>query len=512
MKNDVTAEMLRALNEELAVMVAARPSAQPAPIQVLRPVEPNSLQHLAGRASVPETPDQIQKLKSALAALSPDVPRGHAKLFEPGDTATSDNYWLIGVWGVASLGWAGGKEIVRKWSMQSSRYTEEGFERAWAAYDPTRTDAMGIGSLYKLAQQRGWVQPAKDPEHVPADGARYKLLSSTEIRSLQPLQWRVKGILPATGIAALFGPSGSGKSFLAADLAAAIALGLTWFGARTCQAPVLYVMLEGEGGIQRRVAALELARGPLPADKFSLVMQPFHLTVVQDVADLAAVVPDGAVVFIDTLNRAAPTADENSSKEMGLILQGVKQLQADTGGLVVVIHHTGKDPTKGMRGHSSLHAALDAAIEVERDSAGKRRWSVAKAKDGEDGKQFAFRLKQHLLGQDSDGDDITSCSVEQDASTIFVKPEPRGVQQKLAMKVVKSALAGPQASTGVTGCPSGARCMTVEDAVAAVASSLTTVASNKRKNEARRLVTALTMGGYLESVIDGNGEGWCWIE
>ena len=39
-------------------------------------------------------------------------------------------------------------------------------------------------------------------------------------------------------------------------------------------------------------------------------------------------------------------------------------LQATLGGLVLAIHHSGKDAGRGLRGHSSLHAALDAVIEV----------------------------------------------------------------------------------------------------------------------------------------------------
>ena len=44
---------------------------------------------------------------------------------------------------------------------------------------------------------------------------------------------------------------------------------------------------------------------------------------------------------------------------------------------------------KGARGHSSLFAALDGAVEVTR-LVNSRSWSIAKAKDGEDGKDFSF--------------------------------------------------------------------------------------------------------------------------
>ena len=510
MKNDITPEMLRALNAELEALATpikpAVPKANPAtPIPILS--------HLTAKQSAPETQEEVAKLKSALAVLSPESLRGQGKLYEPGDLGSTSNYWLTVVWAVASLNWISGKEIVRKWSMGSTRYTEEGFDAAWNAYDHSRTNAIGIGSLYRLAIDNGWQPVVTAPAEVllTADASRYKVLSPAAIQALPLQQWRVKHVLPTTGLAALFGPSGSGKSFLALDLASCISRGAPWFGIRVDQAPVLYVMLEGEGGIRNRIAAHENAQGPLPANSFGVITQPFQLTTPQDVIDLAVATPPGAVIFIDTLNRAAPTSDENSSKEMGVILQAAKDLQLRTKGLVIVVHHTGKDSSKGMRGHSSLHAALDAAIEVERTATGSRHWSVAKAKDGEDGKKIAFKLKVHALGKDADGDEITSCSVEPDLASIFVKAEPKGSKQREALRVAKNLFASSQVSTGVACCPVGAKSMKVEGVVVALASTLATTPANKRKNEARRLVQALISSGHLESAIDAAGDAWCWL-
>ena len=62
------------------------------------------------------------------------------------------------------------------------------------------------------------------------------------LAALPPLDWRVRGVLPAVGVAALFGPSASGKSFLGFDLAANIAEGSDWFGRRVKAAPVVYLI------------------------------------------------------------------------------------------------------------------------------------------------------------------------------------------------------------------------------------------------------------------------------
>ena len=131
---------------------------------------------------------------------------------------------------------------------------------------------------------------------------------------------------------------------------------------------------------------------------------------------------DQGLVIIDTLNRSAPGADENSSADMGTVLSMVKQMQTVLGGLVLIVHHPGKDATKGMRGHSSLFAALDAVIEVKR-SGDQREWSVAKSKDGEDGKTHNFELSVVNLGFDEDGDPITSCTIKPiEGSGVRVKP------------------------------------------------------------------------------------------
>ncbi len=245
---------------------------------------------------------------------------------------------------------------------------------------------------------------------------RFRPLTPEELGSQKALSWRVKGILPAKGIAAWFGPSASGKSFLCIAAAVAIAEGHPFFGHITRQAPVLYVGLEGEGGYWGRVAAWQRHHGRAMPENMRFLLQSFRLTDSQDVADLAAICPRGCVIIIDTLNRACPGMDENSSRDMGAAIEGAKTLQELTDGLVVLVSHTGKDATKGLRGHSSLFAALDAAVSVSRDGE-MRSWKVEKAKDGKDGDGHRFRLIVVDIGVDDDGDRMTSCVVIADENT-----------------------------------------------------------------------------------------------
>ena len=345
---------------------------------------------------------------------------------------------------------------------------------------------------------------------APAKSApRYKLLGADELRELPPLAWRVRGVLPAVGLAALYGPSASGKSFLAFDMAAAIAEGTPWFGCRVTAAPVVYCALEGEGGFKLRAQAWEMSRGRALPNGLLMMMQPFRLTELQDVIDLAAVVPPGAVVVLDTLNRAAPTADENSSKDMGEILEATKTLQAATGGLVVLVHHTGKNAAAGLRGHSSLFAAIDAAIEVTRNG-DRRDWSVAKSKDGMDGETHQFKLAVEVLGFEPTGETITSCVVERDTALADVRAVklPQGGNQKVALDALRDLLkkAGPLNTPGAPStCPPGRPALELEVALVRVAERLS-VAPDRKTERARAAITGLIASGVV-----GCDKGWIWI-
>jgi putative DNA primase/helicase len=284
---------------------------------------------------------------------------------------------------------------------------------------PNNSDLHDLGQRDGFDVVAALLDNAQEP---PKAEPRFKLLTCDQLRDLPPLAWCVRGVLPARGLAAIAGPSASGKSFLAFDMAAAIAGGWRWFGQRVTAAPVVYAALEGEAGYKLRAQAWEANHGQALPNGLRLMLDPFKLTEAKDVEDLAAVVPAGAVVIIDTLNRAAPESDENSSRDMGLILDAAKRLQALTGGLVLLVHHTGKDESKGLRGHSSLFAALDAVVTVNRDG-DRREWKMGKSKDGADGEAHTFKLQVETLGFDEHGDPLTSCVVVQ---TNEPPKEPKG--------------------------------------------------------------------------------------
>ena len=306
----------------------------------------------------------------------------------------------------------------------------------WAPLPPS-----GIALIDRVVQRR-WKDCAAEfgarPEAVPRARTRFRLQTSSEMLAMRPLQWRVKRMLPELGIAAVYGASGSGKSVLVLDLALALCRGSPWFGNRVRRCSVTYVCLEGAAGISLRLKAL----GETVPDDLLFLTAPVNMLTTKDVTDLVEAIraagAEGGVVVVDTLNRATPGADESSSVDMGQAIAGANAIQRGLGGLVLLVHHLGKDASKGLRGHSSLLAALDAAIEVRRDG-DARSFSLTKAKDGQDGVEHHFTLDVVALGIDDDGDPITSCRVR--PAERVVKTKALSPMQRIGMDAFMAAAA-----------------------------------------------------------------------
>lgn len=244
--------------------------------------------------------------------------------------------------------------------------------------------------------------------------SRIKVFSASEVVRRPPVPYRVQNILPALGVSALFGPPGSAKSFIALDMLGHIATGQHWFGYRVTQAPVAYVAFEGMHGVPQRVRAFQQEYWAL--DQISFIEAPTISLV--EAADREALIDvlrqhllTNGVLCIDTLAASAPGIDENSSEGMGKLISELQAIQYEVGGCILVIHHTGKDRERGLRGWSGLNGALDAAIEVTRAGSGSRSWRLTKSKDGQDGLGAPFNLKPVFLMHDEYGEPITSCVI-----------------------------------------------------------------------------------------------------
>lgn len=298
---------------------------------------------------------------------------------------------------------------------------------------------------------------SEESEAIAGATPQFVLHSYREMLTAHPAKWMVKGLIPDEGVGVLYGASGSGKTFLVLDLALSIGRGEAWAGFKVPRArPVVYCALEAGAGINKRLKAAHVACGEsadAQGPNLQVLLQGFDLTDLDNVKALGDVIVQqcgtGVLVVIDTLNRAAPGVDENSSQGVGMVIDGAQALAAQVGGLVLLVHHSGKDASKGMRGSSALHAGVDLAIEVAADGA-LRTLKVAKNKDGEAGQQRTFSLQSVEVGVDDDGDPITSCVVKFEQGSGRSLKDPSGKNQAPVMQALKEAFqTAPQQHEGV---------------------------------------------------------------
>jgi putative DNA primase/helicase len=287
---------------------------------------------------------------------------------------------------------------------------------------------------------------AEAAAHPPGKPHRYYPYSTTEFGFLPSQDWLVEGVVPAQGLGVFYGGPGTGKSALVIDMVRCISAGLPWFGREVSQQRVWYIALEGGAGVRMRVMAAEMRYGPRVQAKF--VFDNFSFLREDDLKELLSLIDayDGVgLIVIDTLACAMPGGDENSSRDLGTVVAGAKALQEKTGGAVLMVHHTGKDPKRGMRGHSLLHGAIDTAIEVTRHDDDHREWRVAKQRDAEDGIRGGFALVRVELPDDHRGRAVHSVAIEE-----VELPErdddgpvrgPMGKNQRLALDLLTDHLA-----------------------------------------------------------------------
>jgi hypothetical protein len=326
------------------------------------------------------------------------------------------------------------------------------------------------------------------------------LLSAHDVVKRSRPEYLVDGILPMSGIALIYGPSGTAKSFLIIDLAWCVAAGQDWFGYKTKRRPVVIIAYEGQSGICLRILAKAKATGMRYPPGMEFIFDSPSLFSNEEITRLILLIQTyapGAVVMIDTLNRAAPGEDENSSVAMGKIIAAMSAIQAATSGLVIIVHHTGKDSGRGPRGHSSLIAAVDAAVETSLD--GERLlWTLIKSKDGEDKICHAFELEKIELEEDEDGKVWSSCvvtEVERGAISSS-KNEPKGTNQKILLSAFQALLLQEQMLCSSTGLnwPVG---ISVDEAIGQLKDNLVAVDHKHRQSRTKEALERLVEMGYL---------------
>lgn len=280
-------------------------------------------------------------------------------------------------------------------------------------------DILKQGTVERYAPIESNVTPLRAP-------GPYKIeaVNAAEIPAPKPSEYLVKGIIEPRQTSIWFGPPGNGKTFLLLHLGYAIARGESVFSRRVRQADVLYMALEGRGGIDKRIHAMSKSMGVAP--RFWRSAHPLELLQtdrsgarinVEHVEALIAFIREKAVkmVVIDTLNLTLGGADENSNSDMGTLIRAAGEIAEATGAHIALVAHSSKAGIDGgPRGGGAQKGNADLVVSVSGEETFTAS-SFAPAGKIKDGAAFKlhFRLKVEELLTDDDGDVMTSCTVEE---------------------------------------------------------------------------------------------------
>ena len=348
-----------------------------------------------------------------------------------------------------------GFAIWNEWSAEGGKYpSEESLREQWDSFDRARNQnrQVSMASVKRMVKEATGPKPgAASVEEimsristVKSDGpkasvsssedftGKFKAYSAGTMSDRPPPDYLIDDVIPKADVMVVYGASGSGKSFVVLDMGAAVARGIPWRGLRAEKGRVLIIAAEGGGGMGKRIKAYCLHHGidPYTLDVSVITAAPNFMQK-DDIGEIAATVKNAGgfdLIIVDTFAQVTPGANENAGEDMGLALTNAKVLREVSGAMVLLVHHSGKDATRGARGWSGIKAAMDAEIEVIKHDTGEREIRLTKMKDGDDGLRWGVKLEVLPTGKDKHGKEITSCvAIETDAPAIrsSMDDEPR---------------------------------------------------------------------------------------
>lgn len=233
---------------------------------------------------------------------------------------------------------------------------------------------------------------------------RKPVLTWDELEDLPEPSWQLTNHFHEQSFTVLFGDPGTYKSFLAMDWAFCTGTARPF---QSCYdvipGAVWYVCSEGfntaklRGKAWAKHHATPIAHNYLAGGSHDLTSLDNAKRLTDFFIEVSKTTPK--LFVIDTLNANFGAGDENASKDMTSFVRSVRWLQENLTTAVVVIHHRGKDASKGARGHSVLRGAADTMIEVERVKNTDRAIHVLchKQKDAEPFPDYILHTKKISL-------------------------------------------------------------------------------------------------------------------
>ena len=196
-------------------------------------------------------------------------------------------------------------------------------------------------------------------------------------------RWLIDGLWVEQGVGVIGGQPKSFKSWLALEMATAIAAGIPCLGLFEVRNPgptLVYLAEDALPDVRQRLVSICKAR--------ELELDTLELHVIT-APTLRLDVEDDFRRLIETIKLVKPrllvldpfvrlhTSDENRSNEVAAILGRLRDIQRSLEVAILVVHHArkvtaGLSPGQALRGSTDFHAWVDCLIFLQRDRQGLR--------------------------------------------------------------------------------------------------------------------------------------------
>jgi len=291
----------------------------------------------------------------------------------------------------------------------------------------------------------------------------------------------IEGIAYADCITVIAAESGTGKTFVTLDMAAAVSDGVPWHRREVRQGSVIYLAYEGDAYGLRLRALREFARRRLEHLYVIRAHDPISPRVTREGEDRAL----GEIVLIDTIEefraeletekrpaialavidtaRQSMTGSEDSSESVSAYLRATRRVMAAMpGAAMILVHHTGwqdgEEKRRRERGSSAWRGNCDATIYLEAGDYDAEKHTcpltlkVLKMRDEERPAPLRLRRRRvefaEALGRNPGRGPVTSCIIESDPrSEEDEKAEQQRAVDEIDLRVLRVIADNPELST-----------------------------------------------------------------
>lgn len=301
---------------------------------------------------------------------------------------------------------------------EGDRQIERALTKAVASMPPTaQQDFDGIEyeeqrDMFDSLAEMGKDERAEKAEKRQQRLAGLRVLEADQMDALPKPTWLIEELVEEFALGQIIGVQKHGKTHFALDLALHVAMGKDFHGHKTKRVRVLYIIAEGSPArFWDRVKAWciehEVSRQELQG-WFGVLPRKVTIDRIDEVADFVAANFRGpqrvGLVITDTVARNM-AGNESEAQDMGAFVAGEDYIRETFGCAALVLHHIGKDTSKGGRGSTALPGAVDVTITVTKGVKREIKAQVTEMRATEEGERFIYQMVEHEV----DSEDMRTC-------------------------------------------------------------------------------------------------------